>query len=367
MILPMKIFSVFVIIAFIPFLNICSPGGDPEPPSSPDQWQKLGLSDLNIEEINFYHNQLFAGTENGMFTKNVADSDTIWQPIGLQGKKVLDFIVFSPDEIIASVDLSVFPKGVSIYRTTDGGNSWEPYQNGFGGDAGQTCYALDHNPAAPDTIFGRAAFAVGKSTDRGQSWRTVLGEWGTIGYQSDLIHIDEHNPNIVWAGGETTIFAPYLTKSTNYGETWEGKPVPSSGDNAVYDIAINKRDSDVIVVGMEGQLIRSTDGGDNFDIVVEPEGGTYFLTLDRNPIFSNIVYASGSEFGTTPGQLFFYKSKNFGRTWTKVINNEDPVDNIATRDMEAHAFTIKPGLYMGTNKGVWRYCGRQLLTQAEAQ
>lgn len=359
----MRLFSVFLIIAFIPFLNICDPGEDPEHPRPADNWQNLGLSDQDVQEIAFHRNLIFAATDNGMYKKNVANPDTVWQPIGLQRWKVLDFILFSPDEIIACVDLSDFPKGASIYRTTDGGQTWQPYQNGFGGGPGQTCFALDHNPAAPDTLFGRASYPVGKSPDRGMSWRTVFGDWTSIGYQSDLIRIDEQNPNIVWAGGENAIFAPYLIKSTDYGETWMPKPVPSQGDNAVYDIAIKKTRSNVVVVGMEGQLIRSTDGGDNFNIVEAPEEGTYFLTLDRNPILSNTVYASGSEFGTTPGRLFFYQSNNFGQTWRKIVNDEDPVDDIAARDIEAHAFTVKPGLYLGTNKGVWRFCGYELLRQ----
>lgn len=360
----MKTYSLLLILVFAPFLKICSPGDGPEDPKPHDKWEKLGLSDLNVSEIKFHHNLIFAATSDGLYKKNVASPDTTWQPIGLQRQDILDFVLFSPDEIIACADVSTQPKSLSIYRTTDGGMTWEPYQNGFGGELGKTCYAIDHNPDAPDTLFARASYAVAKSTDRGQSWQPVLGDWGLIGYQSPLIKINENNPNIVWAGGENVSFSPYLARSTDYGNTWVPKPVPSNGDNAVYDIAIKKNNSEVVLVGMEGQLLRSVDGGDNFEIVLEPTGYPYFNTLERCPLSTTTVYTSGSENGTSGGQLFFYRSTNFGNTWTKVINDEDPVDEIATRDLEAHIFTVKPGLYMATNKGVWRYCSTYLLSQS---
>ncbi|MFA0963141.1 hypothetical protein AB9P05_15160 [Roseivirga sp. BDSF3-8] len=361
----MKIFSFTLLIVSLFTFRLCSPtdleppGPDPDLPSPEGQWDRLGLTDKSVEQLDIFKNLIFAGTDEGMYRKNVVSKDTVWTPIGLQRFEVLDFIVFSPEYLIASVRPPIPKDPVSIYRTLDGGETWEPYQNNFGGRSGQNvCTALDALITAPDTLFGRGDFVVAKSENGGESWRPVLGEWGSFGYQSDLIRIDEQNPNIVWAGGEGGIFNPYLYKSTDYGETWDFKSVPNDGDNAVYDIEIKPGDSETVVVGLEGLLVRSTDGADSFTITAEPAEGTYFLALDRAPgVSESLVYASGSEFGTKAGSLFFYRSEDFGQTWTKVVNNEDEYAPLATLDLEVRTNFLRDGIFFGTDRGVWLYQG----------
>ncbi|MCK4664721.1 MAG: T9SS type A sorting domain-containing protein [Bacteroidales bacterium] len=317
------------------------------------QWVNLGLNNLNVTKIQIYSDTAYAATSDGFYKKCISNSDTIWTTFGLQGKEVIDFISFNNQEIIASV----YEQFVSIYKTTDGGTNWIDFQNGFGGTSGSNiCLSLDAHPLYPDTIYARNSYAVAKSTDKGQSWQCVYENWGAVGYQSRVVQIDRNNPNIIWAGGELSLFQAYLLKSTDYGNTWQfiANEINPEENNASNCFFINQNNSDDVFVGMEGRIMRSLNGGSSWLTIFEPATYDYIYDVEVSPNNSNLIYAVGSENGTAHGDLLFYKSYDLGTTWD-TIRYLDGSGVYLVADVEIVKNGNTDELFFASERGVYKY------------
>lgn len=55
----------------------------------------------------------------------------------------------------------------------------------------------------------------------GQEWTSTFKDWNAAGYQAPLLYVSPHDPSVVFAGGETSIFQPYPLRSSDFGEEWE--------------------------------------------------------------------------------------------------------------------------------------------------
>ena len=188
----------------------------------PDQpWSYTGLGGLSVQEVEVNGDWVYAATQNGMLRQSINSSDTTWMVAGLKGLNITDFAILPEDRLVASVVLNQNNPSNTLYVSHDGGDNWLPLTDDFGGDLGAvTCQALDYNPDNPSVLYGRGNYNIAKSTDGGETWSSVFGAWDAIGYQADLIQVYDSNPDIVWAGGETSIFSPYMVKSTDGGQNW---------------------------------------------------------------------------------------------------------------------------------------------------
>jgi len=64
-----------------------------------------------------------------------------------------------------------------------------------------------------------------------------------------------------------------------------------------------------IVIGMEGQILYSIDGGKNRETVISFEVGTSITKIKQHPIQHERIYITGSQGGTAEVNLFFMKLK----------------------------------------------------------
>lgn len=183
----------------------------------------------------------------------------------------------------------------------------------------------------------------------------MYGEWQGIGYQSDLIQIDPNNTNIVWAGGETSIFSPYLVKSSDAGQTWQGANIPYDGNNAVYAMAIDPVNSDHVLVGMEGRMIVTEDGGNDWEILFSPENPSYFNDMQVSILNQRTVYAAGTDGGNALGDIIVYSSADFGNTWETAEHEGVEGKAYAAQDLALYAQQGQELVYVGTNHGVFIY------------
>ncbi len=345
----------FIIIVLLMFCTACEDDEGTQPDKFATTWTYLGLGEHNIQEVKIIDNTVFAATRDGMFKKSTSNTDTLWQTAGLEGMEITDFVAYSSDEMLASFKVSG-SQPETLYETTDGGMTWAPLESNFGGEQNtQTCRALEKAPADNDVLFGRGDANVAKSTDGGLTWESTYQEWNNIGYQADLIVVDENNPDIVWAGGETSIFSPYIIKSTDRGESWLPQQVPNQGDNAVYSMAIHPDNSERILVGMEGQIIHTTDGGENWEVNFTPAESSYVHDIQNSLMQTGKVFATGTDGGTSLGDIIIFVSDDFGGNWETIKHEGKTNEQYGAVDMALLANENEEFVYVGTNRGVFVY------------
>jgi photosystem II stability/assembly factor-like uncharacterized protein len=220
--------------------------------------------------------------------------------------------------------------GRGVYRSADGGETWE-----FIGlrDVGQIG-AVEIHPTNPDIVFVAAighAFGpspmrgVYRSTDGGRSWDHVLFVSDSTGAVD--LELAPDNPQEVYAAmwrGErkpwTIISGAYeggIYKSTDGGDSWEqltnGLPDGLVGKS---DLAVSTADPDRLYVLMEaapgGGLYRSDDRGGSFELVSTQSGilnrPFYYTNVDADPSNADVVYI---------GNEGFYRSSDGGRTFQR--------------------------------------------------
>lgn len=232
------------------------------------QWSYLGLGGKTIEVLRAHNGLLYAGTNNGVFRKRIDFPDTTWTSLGLESKHTKSLLILDDSTFIASILINIMMNAsdtISLYKTTDAGTHWFPYQNGFGSGDGideqRQVWSLDMLQSQPEIMFAVGG-AVAKSTDSGTNWRRVYGDhWNVLGF--NFIKIDANRPNVIWAGGGTFFFAPFLLKSTSFGESWQHvSPTNISWDDACLSIALHSSDSNIAYAGMlMGFVLKTNDGG----------------------------------------------------------------------------------------------------------
>jgi photosystem II stability/assembly factor-like uncharacterized protein len=173
-----------------------------------------------------------------------------------------------------------------------------------------SCIAF--HPTDPNTmIIGTPAGGLWKTINGGQTWEVKTDELPTLGISA--VAFDPLNPLIVYAGtGDRDAGdAPGMgvIKSIDGGETWffsnSGIDARTVGAIHICDDAVGS-----IIIGTDNGIWRSQDAGANW---TQESTNTYeYKDLAMHPTQHNILYATGA------GR--FYKSVNYGDTWT-MINN----------------------------------------------
>ena len=176
---------------------------------------------------------------NGVYRS--ADGGATWTQRGLAGSERIGRLAIDPtnaNRIFAAATGSLFvPGGVrGLYRTTDGGVTWQLVLAGANGTTGAIDVAID--PGTPSRVYvamwdhrrmpqGRVYGGVGsgifRSTDGGTTWTRLAG--GLPGSSSNLgrmgIAVARSNPNRLYAIAADTTgnFSGFWT-STNAGTSW---------------------------------------------------------------------------------------------------------------------------------------------------
>ena len=188
----------------------------------------------------------------------------------------LEFVPDNPSEIYASMWLAerkpwtIVSGGHEggVYKSSDGGDTWthltEGLPNGLRGKSDLAVSAAD-----PDRVYvlieaPPSEGGVYRSDDRGATWRQVTDFQPIINRPFYYCNLEAHptNPDILWGMAEGH------WRSEDGGETWARQSVPH-GDN--HDMWINPGDPDI--------FIQSNDGGANVTL----DGGKTWSTQDNQP------------------------------------------------------------------------------------
>jgi photosystem II stability/assembly factor-like uncharacterized protein len=327
-------------------------------------------------------NTIYAGAASGGVFKSTNGGDT-WTP------------VFDDNESLSIGDLAVAPSdpltlyvgtgeanggggsmtydGYGVYKTTDGGTSWQHVGLETIGNVGRV--AID--PADAGRVFVAAMgdlFAdtpergIYRTLDGGQTWEQVLHVSDSTGGVDVVIHPTHSDtvyaalwerirrPNKRRYGGPTT----GIYRTVDGGQTWTkmtaGLP---AGPLGRIGLSVTPADPSVVyavladVSGGNLGVWKSADHGATWDQVDDGSltglGGGFawwFGKIFADPTDADRVYTQG---------LYLRKSENGGENWTDVTNG---------MHVDQHALWINPanplhlvagndgGLYVSTNGGL---------------
>lgn len=301
----------------------------------------------------------FGATGGGLWKSTNGGTD--WAPVGdgqFRSSSVgaLGVCDQNPDVVYAGfgeVQLrgDIIP-GDGVYRTTDGGDTWEFL--GLGSGTGQQSIGrVRVHPDDCDTVFA-AAFGdpFGPSAERGV-YRSKDGgrRWERVLYRDDRsgavdISISPGNPDEIYAGFWEAYRTPWsassggegsgLFKSSDGGDTWveltgrPGLPTELWGKVAV---SVSGADPQRVYANIEahdGGVFRSDDGGDTWERVSADRNlrtrAFYYTRLTADPVDADTVYVNNED---------FWRSTDGGYTWEEIAvphgdNHDlwiDPDDN----------------------------------------
>ena len=191
-------------------------------------------------------------------------------------------------------DSELFASSKGIYRSSDGGSTWE------------VAYYIDTciNDLAIDPLHSGSVYAavdgsfnLAASSDGGGTWdyrnnsKTALG----------AVTVDPQNPATLYAGmGWKETNWIYIYRSTNSGQDWSSIlirtcNVPSVCRTEVSDILVHPQNSEYLLVGTtnaDGLLLRSKNGGSTWENM-----GTSTTALAADPHHPGIVYKGSANLG----------------------------------------------------------------------
>ncbi len=283
-------------------------------------------------------NTIYVGTGEACIRGNIAQGDGVyksldggktWKNVGLRDTRAIGKVIINPNNpdivFVAALGHPFGPNAErGVFRTTDGGKTWEKvlYKDE---NTGGIDVAFDpHNPnilfaalwQARRTSWSLSSGGPGsglyRSNDGGTTWKRLeehglpKGPYGRIGVavaaNSDRVYalIEAHNPD----GG--------LYRSDDGGESWEFiNPSHSLWQRPWYymHIIADPVDANVVYI-MDVEAYRSTDGGHLFNKVHVPHGDNHGLWIDPKDTRRMIASNDGGVTVTLDG----------GKNWTREDN-----------------------------------------------
>ncbi|WP_306642358.1 VPS10 domain-containing protein [Sanyastnella coralliicola] len=230
--------------------------------------------------------------------------------------------------------------GGGVWKTTNGGTTWDNISDGyFGGSIG----AVAVSPSHPNVIYvgggevtvrGNVSPGTGmyRSNDGGRTWKSIgLPNSRHI----PRVRIHPTDPNIVYAAVLGDLFKDSeergVYKSIDGGDTWTKILYANERAGAV-DLILDPVDPDILYAstwnvrrtpydfssGGEGSALwKSTDGGKNWESLMEnegmPEGTVGIIGVTVSPVDPDRVWAI---IENDNGGVF--RSEDGGKEWTKV-------------------------------------------------
>nr|WP_262420237.1 glycosyl hydrolase [[Muricauda] meishanensis] len=196
-------------------------------------------------------------------------------------------------------------------------------------------------PGEPNLFyFGATGGGVWRTTDGGRTWENISD--GFFGGSIGAVEVAKSDPNVIYVGGgEKTVRGNVSSgygvwKTEDAGKTW--KPMGLEKSRHIPRIKVHPTNHDLVYAAVMGNIYKPTeergvykseDGGKSWKkiLYVNDQAGAVDLTLD--PTNPRILYASTWRVQRTPYSLSsggdgsaLWKSTDSGETWTEISKNE---------------------------------------------
>jgi photosystem II stability/assembly factor-like uncharacterized protein len=196
--------------------------------------------------------------------------------------------------------------------------------------------AIDAHASDPVTVWvGAASGGVWKSENAGLTFEPVFDDHlQSVG----AVRIDPSDPETVWVGtGETWVrnsvsIGDGVYRTSDGGDTWQHLGLENT--ERIAKIEVDPTDSATVYVCATGHLwnanpergvYKTTDGGENWELILSVDEDTGCADLDMDPQEPRILYAAMWQFRRAPD--FFtsggpgsglYRTVDGGETWTEL-------------------------------------------------
>ena len=171
-----------------------------------------------------------------------------------------------------------------VIRSLDGGETWEPINKGLaeGGEDRLDLHGVQVTASQPGTVYISTREGMFRGTDRGNIWEPIdLASYSPITYTRDLL-ISPQRPDTIYVsvGRAARSEVGALFHSRNLGESWERVDHDLTPQSTMMAVAINSRNpSQVFCATRDGQVFGSLDDGSTWKEYPLPESAREVYAL----------------------------------------------------------------------------------------
>ena len=212
-------------------------------------------------------NELYAATEKGIF--KYSESTNSWSIWALEDVNVMDFKV-NGDEVVAIIvpqDQKGF-RAVEMARLIRFNRNQSEWEDIMDADMGYYYHEqfltyvmrLAQHPSKPQTLMVAAYPGIWISEDFGATWNFKIDY--LYGYnENQFLGWHPANDNVMFYTSESPIFAAQILRSENGGDNWDIINPDPKGDNSCHHLAFDPDNADHILYSGEGCIFESDDCG----------------------------------------------------------------------------------------------------------
>ena len=329
------------------FLGAVFVTGCDEEGGSGMNWNKLGLEGKTVNEIHLNASDIYVAATTGLYKKRLNDRSE-FDLIGFNNKNVDAVEVVDDQVIIASLVDKSGMEPPTLQRSADGGVTWQLINSNFGGSSSEPVFDLEMHPDNKNILLATGYNVIARSEDQGSTWEPIYGDWGGIATGISVVEINPNKTYEVWAGGQGAIENGFLLRTEN-GRDWDNWNDLVDNPTVVKKIVFSNANSDQVLIGWEGALLKTSDAGGQWQTLIDSETNRFFFGVCLRNGKANIIYAGGWLKTSDPQPLILYTSSDGGETWSETTVRSEPFGGIM--DMKIRSEANRDILYVGLDKG----------------
>lgn len=305
-----------------------------DPGKYSDDWRSNGppggdVRSLVVDPSN--PDRFYLGTLDGQIYSST-DAGKSWDLLYNfnRPKLFVDHIIVDPrDPKTLYVAAHRHKEAGGFFKSTDGGHKWRESRE----LKNEALHSLFQSESNPNVMLVGTFNGMFRSDNSGDSW-SQLPTQNTPGLvHIESIAIDPRTANTIYAG---TWYLPY--KSTDGGQTWRSIKNGIIDDSDIFAIDINPRDANHVIMSACSGIYETKNGGDNWEKVQGiPSQSRRTRAILQHPTIPGLVFA-----GTTEG---FWRSERGGNkdSWMVTTSRQLEINSITVHPSRPQT------VYIGTN------------------